>query len=280
MSGAPVGTALAVWGDPIAHSMSPQLHAAAYAALGLPWTYGRRRVSAEEFPRALAGLGPQWRGLSCTMPLKEQAFLACARTDRHARLTGAVNTLLLGIPGSAGPHGANTDVGGIVRALREQGVEQVSRARILGAGRTAASGLVALAELGARRVDVHARRPEAAAALVGLAGELGVELVPGPLDEPAGRAEATFATLPGGTTLPVDALARLAEHGGLLLDAAYAPWPTQAASAWAEAGHPVLSGRAMLLHQALLQVRLFATGDAHAALPDEAVVLAAMRAAL
>lgn len=121
---------LAVWGDPIAHSKSPELHAAAYRVLGLDWEYGRRRVSAEGFASAIAELDDTWRGLSLTMPLKEEAFRAAATRDRHAQLTGAVNTLLLGEE----PAGFNTDVGGIVDALAEAHIAEVERVRILGAG--------------------------------------------------------------------------------------------------------------------------------------------------
>src|SRR5690606_23181963 len=87
---------LEVWGDPIAHSRSPQLHAAAYAVLGLDWEYGRRRVPEAAFDAELASLDGSWRGLSLTMPLKEAARRATDAVDDAARLTGAVNTLLLG----------------------------------------------------------------------------------------------------------------------------------------------------------------------------------------
>ena len=106
---------LAVWGDPIAHSKSPQLHAAAYAALGLDWEYTRRRVDEAAFIEALETLDDSWRGLSLTMPLKEKAHRAARTHDRYADLTGAVNTLLL----TGGISGFNTDVGGIVDALGE-----------------------------------------------------------------------------------------------------------------------------------------------------------------
>lgn len=277
MTPSPLRTELAVWGDPIEHSRSPQLHEAAYAVLGVPWTYGRRRVDAAGFAAALDGLGSTWRGLSCTMPLKEAAFLAAVTRDRRAELTGSVNTLLLD---DDGPRGANTDVGGLVAAVREQGIEQVGVARVVGAGRTAASAVVALGELGARRVDVHARRPEAVASLVGLGEALGMLVTPRSLTEPEGGADITLATLPGGTELGAAVDDALAETGGVLFDAAYDPWPSALARAWARAGRAAVSGRSMLLHQALLQVRMFATGSADDALPDEGAVLVAMRHAL
>lgn len=270
------GTRLAVWGDPIAHSRSPRLHAAAYDALGLAWEYGRRRVAEDEFSAALAGLDATWRGLSLTMPLKAAAARASATRDRDAELTGAVNTLLLG----GELRGFNTDVGGLARALREEGVDDVSTARILGAGATATSALVALAGLGADRVEVVARRPAAVAALTELGRSLGVRVTAAGFDAAAPDAvEVTVATLPGGTDLGA-AGERFAEAGGALVDVVYGDWPTPLATAWEAAGHAASSGLGMLLHQALLQVRIFVSADPDAALPDEPAVLAAMRQAL
>ncbi|KAA9151531.1 shikimate dehydrogenase [Microbacterium lushaniae] len=270
------GTRLAVWGDPIAHSRSPRLHAAAYRVLGLDWEYGRRRVSEDRFDAELAGLDATWRGLSLTMPLKHAAARAATVLDRHAQVTGAVNTLLLG----AEPHGFNTDVGGLVRALREQGVEEAPTARILGAGATATSALVALADLGARRVEVVARRPDAVAALTALGEALGVLVTAsGFHDASSDRVAVTIATLPGGTDLGAQA-DRLAAAGGVLVDVVYGTWPTPLAAAWERAGGVAFSGYGMLLHQALLQVRVFACGDPGTALPEEPAVLAAMRRAL
>lgn len=272
-------TRLEVWGDPIAHSRSPLLHAAAYDRLGLDWTYGRRRVDAVGFRAAFDSLDARWRGLSCTMPLKEAAAQVCVTRDRHAELTGSVNTILFA--GADGPHGANTDVGGLVAAIREQGIDEIDTARILGAGRTAASALVALGELGARRVDVHARRLEAAGSLVSLGAAIDVDVTPRALEAvPDGSADVTVSTLPGTASLHLDAPERFAARGGVLFDAAYDPWPTGIAAAWHTAGHTAVSGLGMLLQQALLQVRLFTTGDTGVALADEPGVLLAMRRAL
>ena len=267
-------TRLAVWGDPIGHSKSPALHAAAYRVLGLDWEYGRRQVPAEGFATALAQLDGTWRGLSLTMPLKEVAFRAAATRDRHADLTGAVNTLLL----SARPAGFNTDVGGIVDALAEAGIGDVETVRILGAGATAASALVAVAEIGAARVDVRARRPERAAPLIDLGERVGVVVEVSALDDPVLGVDLTIATLPSGTALATETAAALAASGGALFDAAYAPWPSSLASVWGDA--PAISGLGMLLHQAVRQIRIFRHGDPSVALPDEAAVIAAMRAAL
>ncbi|MFS0852076.1 shikimate dehydrogenase family protein [Microbacterium sp. 179-I 3D4 NHS] len=269
-----VTSRLAVWGDPIAHSKSPALHAAAYAVLGLDWEYGRRRVAAAEFSAHLDALDDSWRGLSLTMPLKEEAFRAATTRDAHAELTGAVNTLLLG----ARRAGFNTDVGGIVDALGERGVHGIGAVRILGAGATAASALVAAVELGADRAEIRARNPERATSLRAIAGRLGVACRVTDFTEAANAVDLTIATLPSGTVLPDDIADRLAARGGVLFDAAYAPWPSALASSWGD--RTVVSGLGMLLHQAVRQIRIFANGDPAAPLPDEAAVVAAMRRAL
>lgn len=277
---APVSGArtLEVWGDPIAHSLSPALHGAAYAELGWDWSYGRRRVGEGAFAAQLAALGPQYRGLSLTFPLKTVAHAASATRDRPAELTGAVNTLLLT---DAGPQGFNTDVGGIVADLRAQGIDGLDRARIVGAGATATSALVALAELGAQRVEVAARRPGAAQVLVALGERLSITVTATPL-EAADEASVpvTISTLPGGADVPDDIAARLAGGGGLLYDVVYGQWPTALAAAWRGAGCPAVNGLGMLLQQAVRQIRIFATGDPHTPLPREEAVVSVMRRAV
>lgn len=274
----PGATHLEVWGDPIAHSRSPQLHAAAYDLLGLDWTYGRRRVDEAGFASTLASLDDSWRGLSLTMPLKGVAFAAARTRDRHAELTGAVNTLLLG---EDGPQGFNTDVGGIVDALADEGVTSLETARIVGAGATATSALVALSELGARRVEVVARRPEAVEPLAALGERLGLEVKATPFSASARDVvPVTIATLPGDAPVADAAAAALAESGGLLLDVVYGHWPTVLSAAWARAAYPAVSGLGMLLHQAVRQVRVFTTGAVGAPLPDEPGIVDAMRKAL
>ncbi|MBD3940980.1 shikimate dehydrogenase [Microbacterium sp. NEAU-LLC] len=274
----PDATRLAVWGDPIAHSRSPQLHSAAYEVLGLEWTYGRRRVDEASFAHELTGLDDSWRGLSLTMPLKGVAFAAAANRDRRADLTGAVNTLLLH---SDGPRGFNTDVGGIVRALADDGIASVPRARIVGAGATATSALVALGELGAEAVEVVARRPEAVRPLTALGARLGIEVTAAPFAaSPSHDVPLTIATLPGDAPVADAAADTLAQTGGLLLDVVYGHWPTALSAAWDRIGGAARSGLGMLLHQAVLQIRIFQHGDPDMPLEAETDVLEAMRRAL
>jgi len=270
------GSRAQVWGDPIAHSRSPQLHAAAYAALGLDWAFDRRRIARDELADALSSLDADIRGLALTMPLKEGARAAAGSLDGHAELTGAVNTLLFAGADGA-PRGFNTDVGGIVRALEEAGVTGIGSVRILGAGATASSALVAAAEAGATRVQVVARRREQAALLADIAERIGIRLDIAGFDDVTGGADLTIATLPGGAALDDAQLLRLVGTGGALFDVAYDPWPSALARRWEG---DVVSGLGMLLHQAVLQVRLFVTGERTEPLPDEPAVVDAMRAAV
>ena len=265
---------LAVWGDPIAHSKSPRLHAAAYDVLGLDWEYTRRQVDEDGFGDALASLDGSWLGLSLTMPLKEQAHRAAAVRDRHAELTGAVNTLLL----ADVLQGFNTDVGGIVDALGQHGLVDVDRVRVLGAGATAASAVVACVELGARSIEVRARRPERAATLIALGERLGVDMTADAFDADADVVDLSVATLPSGSALDHVTGAGIGERGGVLFDVAYSPWPSALATAWT--GGQAISGEGMLLWQAVRQIRIFVHGDPTAALPGEDAVVAAMRAVL
>lgn len=270
-------TRLAVWGDPIAHSRSPRLHAAAYGVLGLEWEYGRRQVSADAFTDDLAGLDATWRGLSLTMPLKTVAARTARSLDEDARRTGAVNTFLLT---DDGPHGFNTDVGGLARALVEIGVHSPGAVRVLGAGATATSAVVSAARAGADLIEARARRPEAAESLRALGDALGVEMRVRAIDDDrVDPVDATIAALPGGTDLgPVADI--LASGSGPLVDVVYGGWPTPLAQAWERAGVAAHNGLEMLLHQALLQVRVFVTGDPQRPVVHEDAVLAAMRTAL
>lgn len=275
--------AFEVWGDPIDHSLSPTLHRAAYTHLGLDATYERRRVVSGEFDRTLAGLAEHHRGLSITFPLKAEAFAAATIRDRRAQLTGAVNTLVLGPSERAG---FNTDVGGIVQDLREHGIEHVDRARVVGAGATATSAVVALNELGASHLDILARRPDAARELADLAIHLGMTATTSGLQSVDAHAvvresvPVTVSTLPGGARLSADTVASCADAGGMLYDVVYGHWPTALATAWEVRGETAVNGLGMLLHQAVLQVRAFVTGSVEHQLDDEPGLVAVMRRAL
>lgn len=243
-------------GSPIAHSRSPQLHLAAYRALGLRgWTYDRIECSAEELPALVAGFGPEWVGVSVTMPGKFAALaFADERTQRAERI-GSANTL---VRTATGWLADNTDVDGVTGALRSAGLVS-GRAIVLGSGGTAPAAVVALAELGLDDITVAARNPDNAARVVALASDSGVPAGFCALDDPALGAAAAAASVMV-STLPADVAARYAPVLAgvpVLLDAIYEPWPTPLAVAVSAAGGTVISGLQMLLHQAFTQVELF-----------------------
>lgn len=253
----------AVLGKPIAHSRSPQLHLAAYRALGLDgWTYERIECDGDALPGVVDAMGPEWVGLSVTMPGKFAALAYASERTARAELVGSANTLVR-VPG--GWRADCTDVDGVAGALDELGVPagdalaQGAPAVVLGAGGTARPALVALADRGARAVVIAVRDParaEGAAATAERAG-LRPRVVRFDAAEFAGAcatAPAAVSTLPGEAAgAHTEALAR----AGRLLDVVYDPWPTVAAQAVLDAGGAVAGGLTMLLHQAFGQVEQF-----------------------
>lgn len=246
----------AVLGSPIGHSLSPVLHRAAYARLGLDWEYTAIECDEAALPSVLAGLDAHWAGLSLTMPLKAAVLPLLDEVEPTAALVGAVNTVL---PRAGRLVGHNTDVGGLVAALTDLGVADAVAAgpvTVLGAGATTRSALAALARLGGRAATVHARRPAAAGGLVALGDWLGlrVDLRGWAAAGEGLRAPLVVATTPAGVCDPLadDVPAR----PGALFDVVYDPWPTPLAAAWTRRGGVVGSGLDLLVHQAALQVRL------------------------
>jgi shikimate dehydrogenase len=246
----------AVLGSPIAHSRSPQLHLAAYRALGLTdWTYDRIECTAEDLPGLIAGLGPEWVGVSVTMPGKFAALRVADERTGRAELVGSANTL---VRTERGWRADNTDIDGVAGALTAAGVA-VTRAVVLGSGGTAPAAIAGLAAIGARQVTVAARNADKAVRLLDIAASLGMDAGYCPLDDvmlAAVVAQSDVAV----NTLPVDIAA---EHAAALasvpalLDAIYDPWPTPLAAAVSAAGGQVISGLQMLLHQAFAQVEQF-----------------------
>ncbi|MEU9377901.1 shikimate dehydrogenase [Streptomyces sp. NPDC048255] len=264
----------AVLGSPIAHSLSPLLHSAAYVALGLDhWSYGRFEVDERGLPGFVARLGGRsgsvWAGLSLTMPLKRAVIPLLDELTGRAASVGAVNTVIRGPSGRL--TGDNTDIPGMVAALRERGVTQVESATVLGAGATAASAIAALAEVCSGPVTVFARVPGRAAELRGWGERLGVDVRTARWEhaDRALSAPLVISTTPKGAA---DGFAGVVPAApGVLFDVVYDPWPTALAAAWAGRGGSVLGGLDLLVHQAARQVELM-TGHSRAP-------LAAMRAA-
>lgn len=265
-----------VLGHPIAHSLSPALHRAAYDFLGeANLEYDRRDTLPDDLPEIMHGVrhpkgtedAPYIAGLSVTMPLKTAVIQYCDELSETACVTGAVNTVY---PRGEKVLGDNTDVIGIVNALRHAGLEPEplkNSAAIVGGGATAISALTALHQLGYSRVSVYARSLHKLGSVQEAADRLGVQLEQVSLaDLPQNLAERGHH--PVVSTLPAHAADEWASqlsglkgasatHRPVLLDVAYNPWPSVLASAWEANGGTVVSGLEMLLYQAVEQVLLF-----------------------
>jgi shikimate dehydrogenase len=248
----------AVLGSPIEHSLSPTLHRAAYAHLGLNWTYDRVEIGERGLASFVHGLDAAWRGLSLTMPLKV-AVLELGQVDQLARLAGAGNTLVL----EGGERWVyNTDVGGLIWAVGRVAAAPLPRVTILGTGATARSALLAAGDLGAQLVTVVARTPAMAEALRALSDQLGVRLEIRPWSSELPDADLVVSTVVSGAADSI--AAAVARSAPLIVDIIYDRWPTVLASAAERAGCTVVSGLELLIGQALLQIELM-TGRAVAA---------------
>jgi shikimate-5-dehydrogenase len=246
----------AVLGSPIAHSLSPALHLAAYQAMGLDgWSYQAIECDETRLPGLLAGCGPEWAGLSLTMPLKRTVLGLLDDAEPLVEQVGAANTVVF----DAGlRRGHNTDVPGMISALGEAGLATPSPVLILGAGATACSALAAVRGLGVTAVTVAARDARRAGELLAVAERIGITVRLVPFDEPGEPAPGLLiSTVPAGAA---DQYAQRIRQGtlapGCLLDVVYHPWPTALAAAAQQAGLPVASGFTLLLHQAARQVEL------------------------
>ena len=233
---------------------------AAYRALGLrDWTYERIECGAQELPGLVGGFGPEWVGVSVTMPGKFAALQFADEHTERAGLVGSANTL---VRTPRGWRADNTDVDGVRGALASMGEASGWASKsglVCGSGGTAPAAVLGLAELGVAEITVVARNPDKAARLVDLGTRIGVPTRfcaldgPGLADEVAGAGVLI-------STIPAAVAARYAGTFAtipVLLDAVYDPWPTPLAAAVAAAGGRVISGLQMLLHQAFAQVEQF-----------------------
>jgi Shikimate 5-dehydrogenase len=244
----------AVWGSPIAHSLSPVLHRAAYAALGLhDWTYEPREVDEAGFDAALADLDDEWRGLSLTMPLKEVALRAASHVTATAEDTAAANTL---VRGSGGWTAHNTDVNGIALALLDAGCHDTTDATIIGSGATARSAVAALASSGTRHITFMVRT-SARSETVDQARRAGITVSEVPMGQWS-LSDVVISTVPPAAVTGLEAFPRSDrdESPRTVLDVVYGAGRTPLQTAAAGAGWTVQEGTVMLLHQATEQVSL------------------------
>jgi shikimate dehydrogenase len=242
----------AVLGDPIAHSLSPFLHRAGYAATGLDWSYDARRVPAGGLASYVGGLDDGWRGLSVTAPLKREALDLAATVSDRAALAGAANTL---VHSDAGWAADNTDVPGAVAALRERMPEPPVVATILGGGATAAAMALALCDLGAGSLTLLVRSPDRAAETLAAIdrhpARPAVRVASLASDPVVG--DVVVSTIPA-SAQTLDLVTRCADVP-VVFDVLYDPWPTPLAASAAD--RLLVGGLDLLVHQAVLQFQAF-----------------------
>lgn len=272
----------AVIGSPIAHSLSPVIHRAAWQQLGIDgWEYRRAEVTEESLPTFIGQLDESFRGLSVTMPCKQAVMPLLDAIDPLASAVGAVNTV---VPSAGMLAGFNTDVTGIASAIRRacsrSGVPVPSSALVLGARATASSALAALGELGITTTTVAARRFGGPGSVISAASRLGVSVEQvmwsdvSAVASAAARADVLISTLPAGVADPI--ASRLApREGQILLDVIYSPRDTALRTTFEKAGGVVAEGTDMLVYQGAAQVQLM-TGRS----PDPAVMRHALEAEL
>ncbi|WP_298179981.1 shikimate dehydrogenase [Saccharomonospora sp.] len=250
-----------VLGSPVQHSLSPVLHNAAYAALGLDgWRYDAHEIDDKALPEFVRALGDEWVGLSVTMPGKRVALEIAEDVTPRATAVGAANTLFR-LP-TGGWRADCTDVDGVVGALRAAGGFQPGGGRtavVLGAGGTAAAAVAGFGELGLTDVHLVVREPARARATAEAARRAGLDVAvhmwaETDFAELSSTAAVLVNTVPPEAVAPhVDELAA----APCVLDVIYHPWPTPLAEAVAARSGRVATGLDMLLHQAFGQVEQF-----------------------
>lgn len=266
-----------VVGSPIAHSLSPTIHAAAFAVLGIAWESVRLEATAAQLPEVLSWLAkPEVAGCSVTMPLKDAMVPAMDRCSETVLALGALNCVVSEEDGSLTGH--STDGAGFVAALEHEWELELSTQRVvvLGAGGAARAVALAAAQLDAR-VSILARREARAMEVV---EQLGHGISVATMAEVADAEVVVNATPIGMAGTPSANEAPLAvpgdmKAGALACDLVYHPLQTPWLAACREAGHPTMDGVGMLVHQALIAVQLW-TGEE---VPPEAV-LAEVRGSL
>lgn len=270
-------TLVGLVGHPVSHSLSPRMHNASFASLGLNYAYVPLDVVPEDLEVAVKGLRALgFRGFNVTMPHKERVCRLVDRLDEAARVSGAVNTVAVEEDGRL--LGMNTDGSGFLLACREAGLDPAGKvALVAGAGGAAAAVAVALLRSGLAELRVANRGPERAGRLRERLAEAGgrVEVFPlSRIEEAAGGADilvnATYLGMRDEDPLPFPE--RLLRPGVAVCDAVYRPGRDTALIRAARGrGLVAVPGELMLLYQGVEAQRIWTGVD-----PD----VGAMRRAL
>jgi shikimate dehydrogenase len=257
---------VAIIGDPVAHSLSPRMHNAAFTALGLNWTYLAFRVPAADLPQAVRGIkGLGFAGFNVTVPHKEAVLPLLDEVDATAARIGAVNTVRVDEERLVG---FNTDAPGVLDALEGAGGARVpgGRCLVLGAGGGGRAAAFGLAQAGAAKVVILNRTRSRAEKLVQhvAAAVRACDVLAGPLDASSVErfardadiiVQATSATMSaamgglGGRAPWLDAIREHLRRGMTVLDMVYTPKWTDLLASAREAGAAAVSGLSLLVHQ-------------------------------
>jgi shikimate dehydrogenase len=264
---------LGVLGDPVRHSLSPAMHNAALAELGLEWAYLALPAPAADLATVVRGLEAMGcRGLSVTIPHKQAVAELCRERSPLAERVGAVNTL---VPlDGGGWMGTNTDVEGFMAPLR-QGAWRGKRALVLGCGGSARAVVAGLVELGFGAISVAARRSDALAAFAQTCGPWAAQLTPlawsdlgSAANDSLAQADLVVNTTPIGMASATDPNAGMAcplnpaqldqlRPGTTVYDLIYTPRPTELLRQAAHRGCPTQDGLEMLVQQGAAALRLW-----------------------
>ncbi len=242
-----------VAGYPIEHSLSPIIHKAGYEALGLNWNYEKYLLKEDELENFVNNRDKDFVGLSLTMPLKEKALEISDVITDLAKMVRSANTLIFK---DGKIYSGNTDVYGIVHALKTNRKLDLSNPAVIGSGATARSAIYALKNLGAQNVMLCARNSLTVQEVSDIAIKVGIrsQIINWEDLAKAMNASTLISTLP---SKAMDKFAALGpEIPGTLLDIAYDPWPSKVALEWIFRRGFVVSGLEMLLHQACMQFEL------------------------
>ncbi len=270
---------VAIFGDPVEHTLSPAMHNAAFAALGLDFVYVAARVRPAELRRAVAGIRALgFAGLNVTVPHKQKIIPFLDRLSPAARAIGAVNTVV-----REGDElvGHNTDAEGFLRAVRKLGFRAKGKSVVLlGAGGSARAVAWALSQDGVRTITILNRDLGRAKALAEKARRRG-----GPSTLAGTLASANDPAIVGGAALVVNCTSigldgagavpvayGLTPDGCLFYDLVYGKQPTPFVRDARRHRRPAADGRSMLLEQAGLAFSLW-TGRS----PDLARMARALR---
>ena len=240
----------AVLGSPIGHSLSPTLHKCAYDVLGWDWEYTAIEVKSGELAQFIAANRNTFRGLSLTMPLKEEALLVADSLDPLVKRINAANTLIFE---ENQVSAYSTDVSGFVQALAKAEVSIPNEITILGGGATARSAIAAVDGRG-RTITVYSRSASRAAQLINSSISATVVVKDWNEAQSGLSANLIIATTPTGAT---DHLIPN-ESTGTLFESLYSPWPTKFLAKWQGLGGKYLDGLDLLVEQGIGQIELMA----------------------